>query len=243
MTPAPARRRPPPRSRRAGTVHAELLVVRRLDHGDVERLVAVARRDQSGARFRGRDRGRRRQPRARRLREQRRQRWRRRSDRGPCRGRAARGARRLRIRRPHAGSGNGRSSTSAGVVATAARCTDRAPARRSAASAERSVEPVVTTSSTTSTRRPAAPGAALNTGPCSRWTRSRPVCGAPRSSRSSRRRHGSPSWAATRRATTSAWSNPRRYRRRVDVGAHVTTSRSAGRTPAAIRRLTSSPAR
>ena len=40
-----------------------------------------------------------------------------------------------------------------------------------------------------------------------------PVCAGP-PSRSSRRRHGTPSWRATCRATSSAWSNPRWCRRR-----------------------------
>ena len=128
-------------------------------------------------------------------------------------------------------------------MATAARRTDTAPPARKAAAAERNVAPVVTTSSTTSRRRPAAAGLARNTGPWRRSMRGRPVCGRSAPSRTSNRRHEMPSWRATRRATSSAGSNPRRRRLRRLVGAQVTTSMSAGSRPSASSRLTSSPAK
>ena len=76
----------------------------------------------------------------------------------------------------------------------------------SAASAARSVAPVVTTSSTTSTRAsdPAA-GDERRARPGARGA-SRPVWGGPSSTRRSRPRHGTPSRQATARASTSAWS-------------------------------------
>ena len=98
----------------------------------------------------------------------------------------------------------------------------------SARAAAASVEPVVSTSSTTTTGRPAAtardPARASRIGP---WRGGRPAtgrsaAGPPR--RASSGRHGAPQRRATARASSSAWSKPRRRRRAAVVGAHVTTA-------------------
>ncbi|MFT6761449.1 MAG: hypothetical protein ACJAXA_000091 [Candidatus Aldehydirespiratoraceae bacterium] len=125
-----------------------------------------------------------------------------------------------------------------GVEATA---TSRATAPRSATAvpAAANVEPVVTTSSTTSTRWPLKPGRATNLGPSRRWARERPVCDTD-ASRSSNRRHGTPNCLATALASNSPWSNPRSRRRLELVGAQVTTSTSWS-ARSSIRRLTISP--
>ena len=115
------------------------------------------------------------------------------------------------------------------MAATAARTTSAAPPRRSERAAASRVAPVVTTSSTTRTQRPAALGCTRKRGPDSRSRRLRPVCASVAPSRSSSRRQGSPRWAATPRASSSAWSKPRRRRRGPLVGAQVTTSTSAAR--------------
>jgi hypothetical protein len=127
-----------------------------------------------------------------------------------------------------------------GVDATA---TSRATAPRSAtaAPAALNVEPVVTTSSTTKTLRPRRPGRATNFGPSRRCARDRPVWDTDES-RSSNRRHGTPSCLATALASNSPWSNPRSRRRFELVGAHVTTSISCC-APSSSRRLTMSPPR
>ena len=90
------------------------------------------------------------------------------------------------------------------------------------------VAPVVTTSSTSSTRRRRH----VRVGPEQRARAGGPPGRGPSAarrppSRSSSRRHGTPSWRATCRATSSAWSKPRSRRRRRLVGAHVTTSTRA----------------
>jgi hypothetical protein len=131
-----------------------------------------------------------------------------------------------------------------GVDAAANRRTSRAPIMRRTDAAERSVEPVVTTSSTRSTRGgachlPAKPG------PLSRSVRVRPVCGPVSGSRRNRPRHGTPSRRATALARSSAWSYPRTRLRTALVGAHVTTSAQHGSTksdmPSASRAITARP--
>lgn len=110
-----------------------------------------------------------------------------------------------------------------GVDATAAKRVT-APRSSSAPAADISVEPVVTTSSTTRTHRPSRPGRATNSGASSRRSaRLRPVW-VDDDSRSRSRRDGTPSWRATARANNSPWSKPRSRRRRPLVGAQVTRS-------------------
>jgi hypothetical protein len=72
-----------------------------------------------------------------------------------------------------------------------------------------------------------AHGRAANRGPDWRSAPARPVWGAP-AERVSSGRHGHRVARATARASSSAWSNPRRRRRAVEVGAQVTRRGSGG---------------
>lgn len=120
-----------------------------------------------------------------------------------------------------------------GVRAATTTCTLRAPPARSAADAADTVAPLVTTSSTSRTRR-GTPGPAANAGPRRRSARVRPVWDPGPGLRPRTPRHGLPRRRATARARSSAWSKPRRRRRTAAVGAQVTTSISVASTRAAI---------
>ena len=122
--------------------------------------------------------------------------------------------------------------------ATAAVVTSTAPFARSARDALRNVAPVVTTSSTISTRAPTIARAA-NAGPVSRLARVPPVCTV-RSVRRSVRLHGTRNSRATRRATISAASKPRRRARDGSAATKVTTS-GRGTRPAATASRTTAP--
>jgi len=111
------------------------------------------------------------------------------------------------------------------VLAATATVTARAPARFSSAAHVAAVDPVVNTSST----RITAPGAgAVDSNSPRRAARRslaerRACAGVSRRLRRSRAT-GRPDARASARARTSAWSNPRRARRRRESGTHVTTS-------------------
>src|ERR671919_419614 len=128
--------------------------------------------------------------------------------------------------------GTGSSVASRGVRAAVSAPTQDARADRSAPDAAVSVDPVVTTSSTTITPNGAAP-CGMKHGPRRRSARDRPVCGVP-GERSSNRRHGLSQRRASAVARSSAWSKPRCRRRRRLVGAQVTTTSAGGSTSAAI---------
>ena len=117
-------------------------------------------------------------------------------------------------------------SPGGGVRAAVTATTRVAPAARSAAAAAASVAPVVATSSTRSTDEPTRPRAEKR-GPTRRSLTESPVCAGP--GRRTRRRHsGRRARRATRRARSSAWSNPRSRRCSADVGAQVTVAGSGG---------------
>lgn len=118
-----------------------------------------------------------------------------------------------------------------GVAAITPALTVVTPNARSVRAADSRVEPLVSTSSTTRTEPPcsiswwARDGTTLKDGKARRRSaRERPVCGCSLpGQRSNIGRAGRPSRAATARASSSAWSNPRWERRALVVGGHVTT--------------------
>ena len=122
--------------------------------------------------------------------------------------------------------------------------TVRAPARRRTSAQAAAVAPVVMTSSTSRTED--GEGRTARNASRSEARRSRPPCpvwaGVSRVLRSSRLQ-GRPSRRAVSRASSSAWSKPRRARRRRESGTHVTMS--AGPEPtsamAAARERASHP--
>ena len=113
-------------------------------------------------------------------------------------------------------------------LAAAARVTRAAPVCLRTPAHSAAVDPVVSTSSTRSTR----PGAGLpfeRKAPCRAARRSAPLrraCDLASRVRTRSLTTGTPRRAPTCLASTSAWSNPLRERRRLDNGTHVTTSAS-----------------
>lgn len=124
------------------------------------------------------------------------------------------------------------------MTAAPATCT---PASRSAPMAERSVAPVVTTSSTRMTGRPVRLTLNLDADSSSLPRRSRPRWAAPPLGRLSRAAHPTPSRRAAPLASTRPWSRPRR---RTASGREATgTSSTPCRRSWCWRLRASSPAR